>query len=715
MINLLCYNGSMSDFAPVRFGAFELDLRTGELRKHGIRLKLQDQPFQVLRALVERPGELVTREEIQRGIWADGTFVDFDQSLNRAVNKVREALGDTAENPRYIETLARRGYRFIAPVEGATKPVVPTASQVPVAGRAWGKIAWVAAGVLAATGAALWLARDHTPLPPPRLVQLTTYPGFEWTPAFSPDGKHVAFCWEGEARDNPDVYVQMVGSVTPLRLTSDPAYDGLPAWSPDGRQIAFSSRRDGGGIYVVSPDGGPQRKVTEVLTSSRPAWTPDGKNLLVAKVSRERQPAAGEEALLLVPVDGGSAPRPLLIPPGGTSYRAPALAPDGHSLAVVSCTGASRGQNCGLQIAGFQAGPVSAGTPREIAETRGMYITAVAWSPDGSSLIYSSGTSATNGSLWRVNVRDGKEPEKLHLAGDRAIYPAIDFQNGRLAFMRSLSTVGLWRLDLGGKTAPFLPSSGTTDSVPQYSPDGLRVAFGSDRNVANMAVWMANADGTGAAQITNIASLHSATPRWSPDGRWLAFDAFRKAGGWDVWVVEASGSSPRQMTHGPADNIIPSWSRDGSSIYFASNRSGRFEIWRMPVGGGAARQVTRSGGHTAFESTDGTTLFYTLSDGGSEGIYAKLLPDGEERQVVKEGVAQRGFAVFNDGIFYLHQRARNSLEIRFHEFASGRSRVVSDIAGALHVGFTVSPDRKTFLFSKWTDVGSDLMMIENFR
>ena len=112
----------MSDPAPVRFGAFELDLRTGELRKHGIRRKIQDQPFQVLQALVGRPGELVTREELQRRIWGEDTFVDFDQSLNRAVNKVREALGDSAENPRYIETLARRGYRFIAPVEGPPKP-----------------------------------------------------------------------------------------------------------------------------------------------------------------------------------------------------------------------------------------------------------------------------------------------------------------------------------------------------------------------------------------------------------------------------------------------------------------------------------------------------------------------------------------------------------------------------------------------------------------
>ena len=107
----------MSESALICFGVFELDGRTGELRKHGVRLKIQDQPFQVLQALLERPGELVTREELQRKIWPQDTFVDFDQSLNRAINKVRDVLNDAAGAPRFVETLPRRGYRFIAPVE----------------------------------------------------------------------------------------------------------------------------------------------------------------------------------------------------------------------------------------------------------------------------------------------------------------------------------------------------------------------------------------------------------------------------------------------------------------------------------------------------------------------------------------------------------------------------------------------------------------------
>src|SRR5665213_2791498 len=100
-----------------RFGVFEADTATGELRRQGVRIKLNTQPFQILAMLLERPGELLTREQISRELWPDGTFVDYEHGVNSAINRIREALADTASNPRFVETLARRGYRFIAPVE----------------------------------------------------------------------------------------------------------------------------------------------------------------------------------------------------------------------------------------------------------------------------------------------------------------------------------------------------------------------------------------------------------------------------------------------------------------------------------------------------------------------------------------------------------------------------------------------------------------------
>lgn len=116
----------------LRFGVFEAEVRSGELRKNGIKIKLQEQPFQVLAALMERPGELVTREELRQRLWPADTFVDFDHSLNTAINKLREALGDSAANPRFIETLAKRGYRFIAPVQVVTPEPIKVSPIPPV-------------------------------------------------------------------------------------------------------------------------------------------------------------------------------------------------------------------------------------------------------------------------------------------------------------------------------------------------------------------------------------------------------------------------------------------------------------------------------------------------------------------------------------------------------------------------------------------------------
>jgi DNA-binding winged helix-turn-helix (wHTH) protein len=109
----------------LRFGLFEVDLRAGELRKSGVKIKLQEQPFQILALLLERPGEVITREQLRQQLWSADTFVDFDQGLNKAINKIRQALGDSAEDPRFVETLARRGYRFIAPLEGEARVPQP--------------------------------------------------------------------------------------------------------------------------------------------------------------------------------------------------------------------------------------------------------------------------------------------------------------------------------------------------------------------------------------------------------------------------------------------------------------------------------------------------------------------------------------------------------------------------------------------------------------
>ena len=219
----------------IRFGTYEVDLRSGELRKNGLKVRLTGQPFQILTILLERPGELVAREELQKRLWPGDTFVDFDSGLNAAVNRVREALGDSAENPRFVETLPRRGYRFIGQVEAPPR-ANSTESQAAVkgqrngnAGRAW-KIGIAAGSVilLAAFGLLVpTIARRFLRPSQPQLLEalpLTALPGQEISPSFSPDGSQVAFGWNGENHGAGfDLYVKVIGTDKPLRLTNHPA------------------------------------------------------------------------------------------------------------------------------------------------------------------------------------------------------------------------------------------------------------------------------------------------------------------------------------------------------------------------------------------------------------------------------------------------------------------------------------------------------------
>jgi Tol biopolymer transport system component/DNA-binding winged helix-turn-helix (wHTH) protein len=693
----------------IRFGAFEVEPQAGILRRGKTRIRLQEQPFQVLLALLEKPGQVISREELHQKVWNGEEFGDLDHRLNIAVNKIREALRDSTEKPRFVETLPKRGYRFIAQVGSSPEPAPLTAPP----SRSYAHFARVAASVLALAGVGLWILHDRNSPAPPRVVPLTSFTGTEMHPAFSPDGRQLAFTWNGERQDNYDIYVKLIGDETALRLTSDPANDSFPAWSPDGRQIAFASSRESGTIYVVPALGGSQRKLADLPTNSSFGWTSDGKYLLTAKLHSDRNPEPDDGALFLVPVDGRSSPRPVLTPPKGTWYLSPTIAPNGRSLALFCCMGLPASPKCSLQILGKGEGWNFAGQSLKTSLPL-LYSFGLTWTADGASLIYSDGNLENAAWLWRVGTRNHTKRERLDLAGPGTRFPTVDSAGSRLAFSRTLRHPDVWRLQSNGKAAPFLTSS-LRDVSPQYSSDGRRIAFESGRVGDNCSIWVAEADGTGLRQITKLDSPQSGTPRWSPDGRQIAFDVVREGGGWDIWVVEESGGNPKQLTHGPADNVGPSWSRDGNSVCFASNRSGRFEIWRVSTKDGTAEQITRKGGHTAFESADGKTLFYTLSGAGTEGLYAKRLPDGEERQFLKESVNMRGFAVFPDGIYYLHRIEQSKYEIRFFEFAGGRSRVLHEIEGPLHIGFTVSPDRKTFLYSKIIDEGADLVLIENFR
>lgn len=691
--------------AIICFGPFELDSRSRELRKQGTPIKVQDQPLLILQILLERPGELVTREELRNRLWPSGTFVDFDHSLNTAVKKLRNALDDNADAPRYIETLPRRGYRLLAPIipdETPSEPEVARASfpKLPLA-------------LLALTGlAGLWIARPRPVPPQSRLVPLTTFAGVEAGPSFSPDGRQIVFTWNGEKRNNYDIYVKLVGEANALRLTFHPAIDAHPAWSPDGSQIAFARFRPDFGLFLISPLGGVERKLADYIIHSKPSWHPDGKSILVSTHYNDASPAPGGGSLILVSVNDSHQPRTILAPPPGKWFRDAAISPDARSLAYASCEGPMDGKRCTILVTALTSDLLPTGEPRVVAPPSSATF-GIAWTPDSTGLVYSNLGNDGISHLWSRDLRGDAEPVQIQLAGNYAYLPDIDAAGRRLAFARATSHPQIWRIFADGKMAPFLTSS-TRDHSPQFSPDGRRIAFSSDRH-EHMAIWSANADGSSPTQVTRLPNMFAGTPRWSPDGRFLAFDSSTGNAPWKIWVVEAGGNSPRQITNGPGDDAMPSWSLDGQWIFFGSKRTGRFEIWRVSPHGGEPQQVTGNGGHAAFTSLDGKSIYYTRSTYGEDGLWTKSFPDGEERQIIKESITGRAFVPVADKIYYLHCEGAVDCHLRTYEFSSGRSRNLTDIEGPIYLGLTLSPDRKDILFAKYTRDDQDLHIIENFR
>ena len=246
----------------VRFGVFEADLQSGELHKNGFKVPLQSQPFQVFALLLERSGELVTREELRQKVWPEDTFVDFEQALNTAIGKIRIALGDNAENPRFVATLPRRGYRFIGPVDKATSPTPSTVVSKERLERPVARWPWIGVGVAALIvlyTIAIWrLVRNaaESRLSSVEVTPLVAPHGMQATPAFSPDGNQVAYTGELEGAKSAGIYTTLIGGEKSLHLTDNPG-DCCPTWSPDSRQIAFVRySKEGMAFYVVPALGG---------------------------------------------------------------------------------------------------------------------------------------------------------------------------------------------------------------------------------------------------------------------------------------------------------------------------------------------------------------------------------------------------------------------------------------------------------------------------
>jgi Tol biopolymer transport system component len=270
-----------------------------------------------------------------------------------------------------------------------------------------------------------------------------------------------------------------------------------------------------------------------------------------------------------------------------------------------------------------------------------------------------------------------------------------------------MRNVNLWRLDTRTRERRMLIGSNYDSRIPQYSPDGRRIAFQSNRS-GNVEVWACDADGPNCLQLTSFGGPQCGTPRWSPDGHRIALDARVK--GWsDVYVIAADGGTPRRVTNGTrSNNVRPSWSHDGHWLYFTSDRTGRQEIWKTPVGGGQVTQVTRAGGAAALSSPGGEYIYY-VKDASSPGLFRMPADGGDEEQVVPRAVASwASFGVTAKGVYFVTEQT-----LQFLDTVTGKVNTVAVLP--VYGSLCVSRDGQYVVWAQSDRDTSDLMLVENFR
>jgi Tol biopolymer transport system component len=722
-------------------------------------VELRPKPFQVLVYLVERHGRLVSKSELIGAVWPDVAVMD--NTVAQCLVEIRRALDDDAQ--QLIRTVARRGYVFAAAVttplqefavaaagpEPATGPLQrmpPSQSMLSAGLSRWRRIisaasllsSLIAIALLGSLAWRIWRAPANSE--PSRAVPLNSLPGMQRYPSFSPDGNHVAFTWTGATQDNQDVYVQQIGSGSPLRLTADPRIDYNPVWSPDGRWIAFLRRKWEAGtseLRLIAPLGGPERKLAEIrvrdtyyISPPYQAWCPHSECLLVTDSPGEGKPPA----LFLVSVDTGEK-RPLTYPQfPAIGDSNPAISPDGSWLVFRRQTSLEGGELYALPLQGGPASALSVSAVKMPAKTGLRQLTPAAmdakyptWMPDGKEILF-----AARGTLWRLVISGNNRPARLPFAGEDGIMPAVSGipagQARRLIYAHTLQDTNIWRLDFSAPGAaatapPVVAISATTmDSTPQLSPDGRRVAFASDRS-GRWEIWLADPDGANAVQLTSMGAI-SGAPYWSPDGDRIVFQS-NPEGQYEVYVIPVAGGRPRNLTSHPATDARPSFSRDGRWIYFGSNRNRYRQIWKIPSSGGNASQVTNNAGFAAFESPDGAYLYYNETMEKPSPLWCQPVSGGVPVKVL-EGVVRAAFTILDTGIYYIDRpsgeggllytdQPSGETRLEYFDLATRRIKTVARNLGNVFLGLTASKDGHMILYSRVDFSMDDLMVVEKFR
>jgi Tol biopolymer transport system component/DNA-binding winged helix-turn-helix (wHTH) protein len=733
----------MTEHESLVFKFDDVEVREREflLIKAGESLPVEPKAFRVLLFLLRNPGRLLTKDEILDTVWNDCAV--SENSLTRSVAMLRRLLGDDTHEPRYIATVPTVGYRFLCnvTVSNGFAGSVPTQTAEEKAGTGtapsleskkedaaakipsrWSlrRVAVLGLALVAIVVVGFLLRRvvrgraspsSHTTdasttSAPMRVTPLTDLPGWAGYPALSPDGEKLAFIANNET-PKKDLYVQLVGGERPLQLTH--VHSGFlccTSWSPDGRQVAFGRCGDnGGGVYVVPALGGPERKRTDVVCPFGDAgyvnWTADGRSLVLA----DQCTPGGARGIVRFSLATGERQCLHDPPASGIGDVQPALSPDQKTVAFLNMPV--------TDILELYTVSLSGGHVRQLTSD-GHRIAPLMWSADGGRIIFNSNRDGSS-RVWQVPATGGSIQPEVE-------YPqvgSLSRDGRRLAYQGSSGMSGctftILRAELarpGGAVISqekLLAPTGCGGGL-QLSSNRQQIAFLSSRSGLDQ-IWKSDADGSNPLQMTFFDKGLAGTPRWSVDDKWIVFD-YHDVTSTQIYVVDSEGRNLRRITSGHYQNVVPSWSRDGATIYFASNRTGDWQVWKHALTSGAETQVTRHGGFAAFESYDGKTLYYSKRAGG--GIWSLPVNGGEERHLTEAlHLGDWGnFTVTQGGLYLVDSSTEPGPTIRYYNFQDRRSAPVVMLKQNVLCNtsnLSSSGDGRTILYTEGECKGSVLM------
>ena len=570
------------------FGLFEVDLESGELWKAGFRVKLQTQPFKVLATLLERPGQIVTREDLQLRLWGRDTVVDFDHSLGTAINKIREALGDSADSPRYIETLAKRGYRFIAPVNVLHSPAsaidqthaadtespaslhdstaesgfIPhkTPATPPRSAARYAQMLRPSNGALvilalffAVALIASYLAGyEHTSIAPPHIAQLThsghLAPGVDAMESLAPaatDGVRLFAATIDNGHDDVASVSLADGTVTPLAVPAEVAGPTLGDISPDGSRLLLRdhlSPESEQPLWAVPTIGGSALRIGNVRAHDA-TWMPNNGGILYANGNN----------LYLSVITSGTPTLYATLPgrafwlrwsPDGKTLRFTIIDPLTHTTSLWQLTASDRTPR-----------PLLPNFSQPASECCGV------WTADGRNFIFQSSRGG-NSDLWRISGTSTSNPIRLTNGPLQFRSPVAARTGNRIFFLGVDARSDLEHLDSAGQLVPekgFLSSAVRVD----YTRDGQWVAWTD----SNGQLWRARSNGDEKIQLTP-ESMVVFLARWAPDGKHLALMAREPGKAWQIYVISAEGDDLHPLLRESRNAADPSWAPDGKSLVF---------------------------------------------------------------------------------------------------------------------------------------------------